>query len=188
MIMQCPLTRREKIRVIFSAIEAIQFIIRGNDGGELLEELKQEWIILSRNKLDVSEKMMLSGHDYNTRLYVIEEKRAMIMRLLDELIINFPLSLIRNIVYTNELCTYDLIKRTLYTHVDMSKGQSRPKALAAYKESLASDFSVFGYSKVQSEIMTKYISEMIFGDTKGVNYPREPKTYRSKFITDHIIP
>ncbi len=186
MIAKCPLTRKEKLRSIFAAVEAVRFITDGNDGA-LINELGREWLEKSKVILELTEKEMATGHDYGARIYVESEKQATIRRLMDELLINFPLSLLKAMAYTPELCTYDMFKRALYAHIDMEKGQSRAKALAAFKESIASDFHYFGFPKWESEQNAALISEAVFGDTKGTNYPRESKTYTSKYIKDHIV-
>lgn len=182
-----PLTRREKIRTIIEAIREIRTIAKGNGNGELLHELKKEWIQLGHEIIDLTMKQSISGVNNSARIYAMEQKQATVFRLFEEMVVNFPFSLIRNILYTRELCTYDLIIRTLYAHIDIDKGQSRTKALAAYKESIASNLFIFGYSKVQCELIAKHISEMIFGDTKGVNFPRKHEIYKSKFILDYIV-
>lgn len=183
---KCPLTRKDKLRSIFAAKEAVSFITNGN-GGDLIVELGREWREKSKTILELRERERVTGHDYAARVYVEQEKRDTIRRLMDELKIKFPLSLIKAMAYTPELCTYDMFKRALYAHIDMNKGQSRAKSLAAFKESIASDFHYYGFPKWESEQNAMLISEAIFGDTKGVNYPRKSKTYTSKYIQDHII-
>lgn len=188
MTIQSPLIRRDKIRLIIAAMKEARAVMSGNDGGELLKELGKEWLRLSREYVNKTDEQLMTGLDYSSHIYVIDQKQETILRLIEEIgVINFKLSLIRNIVYTSELCTYDLIKQTLYAFIDISKGQSRAKALAAYKASLASEFSAFGYSKKQSEEKAGRISWAIFEDNKGVNYPRTSETYKSKFISYHII-
>lgn len=177
-----PLTRREKLVSISAAIESVRFI-----NEELINELGREWLEKSRKTIELLQKEFTTGHDYAARIYVESEKEATILRLMEELLTNFPLSLLKAMAYTPELCTYDMFKRALYAHIDMEKGQSRAKALAAFKESISSDFYYFGFPKWESEQNAALIAEALFGDTKGTNYPRESKTYTSKYIKVHII-
>lgn len=187
MMLRCPFTKEEKRRVIQEAIKALSFIYNGN-GGNLIKELAEEWRKLSHEILDLKEQQNFKGYDLQARIYVLEQKRETVSKLIEDLKFpDIPDELIEVIAVTKEVSTYDIIKRVLITYIDISKGTSKPKALAAMKSAIASDLNLFGYSKVESQNIAKHIAWAIFEDSKGVDFPRKSKTYKSKYIHYHIF-